>query len=591
MDKLDNENMREEESDVVSPARDALLDTGTQGSADVDKPPRSRLAQSWERIRSWLRASSFSPEWLTAPWNYLVVGYLFAILVSVGAIIVTFLLIRIFPTFAFSGVLAVVVILGVALLWGTGPGLLTTLLETVLLNFFILMPHFSWSLNTLQNVFETCLFLIIGIAISLVTSKVEHARAEAEVYRQRLHDLFMQAPTPILVLNGPEHRFELINPHSMHDFGQQDIVGKTAHEVMPEYISHEFLQLLDQVYTTGKALSVKEQRVLANRHGDGPLKEQYFNVIYQPTRTTHGEVDGIMVLSVDVTEQVLSRKRIEELVTQLEAEKEALREAQQQVAERASAVEAILEVIVDGVIVFDGQGHVLHMNKAALDLLRHDSKPDYSLRVANERPSPYDVRDEQGQPLFAEQWPLLRVLSGEVLTGTTATDVIIKARDGHEIQLNVSGAPVRDQEGHIDGAVIVMRDVTERRRIEQRTQEALDALLAMAQLIGQLPEEIDVIEDNTRGQTEHAARNVAQHMAEITRKFLDCQRLSISIVEPETGILRPLAVVGLSPEQERQWWAEQQQESRLSDNPDQSLVQRLQANEIVLFDMSQPPWN
>jgi PAS domain S-box-containing protein len=56
--------------------------------------------------------------------------------------------------------------------------------------------------------------------------------------------------------------------------------------------------------------------------------------------------------------------------------------------------------------------------------------------------------------------------------------------------------------------------------------------------------------------------------------------------------MRPLAVVGLSPEQEQQWWKEQQQqESRLVESPDQSLVQHLQANEVVLFDMTQPPWD
>jgi PAS domain S-box-containing protein len=50
--------------------------------------------------------------------------------------------------------------------------------------------------------------------------------------------------------------------------------------------------------------------------------------------------------------------------------------------------------------------------------------------------------------------------------------------------------------------------------------------------------------------------------------------------------------VGLSHIQEQQWWKEQQQqESRLADSPDQSIVQRLQANEVVLFDMTQPPWN
>ena len=183
-------------------------------------------------------------------------------------------------------------------------------------------------------------------------------------------------------------------------------------------------------------------------------------------------------------------------------------------------------------------------------------------------------------------------MRGETLTGPRTADTILRQPDGTDILLNVSGAPVRDEKDCIQGAVIVTRDVTERRRLEQRTHEALDALLAMAQLIGQGFEDTDETEDETREKTGLTAQKVAQHMAELTRSFLGCQRLSISIVEPETEILRPLAVVGLSPEQEHQWWAEQQQqESRIVDSPDQSVVQRLQANEIVLFDMTQPPWN
>jgi PAS domain S-box-containing protein len=606
MDTPDNENMPEEAPAYTLSAHGHPLVTGTQERADVELHTRSWLAQSWERIRCWLRASTYTPDWLTAPWNRPVVGYLFAILMSAGTIILTFLLMRIFPTFAFPGALAILAILGVALLWGYGPGLLATLLETVLLNFIILSPQFPWSLNILQHVFETCLLLAIGIFISLVTSRIEHARAEAvtahleaEVYRQRLHDLFMQAPAPIVVLRGPEHHFELANPLAMQNFGQREIVGKTAREAMPEYASHGFLQLLDQVYTTGAERSVKELYVLADQHGDGELKEQYFNMIYQPTRATHGEVDGVMVLSVDVTEQVVSRKRIEELVAQLEAKKAVLHKAQHRLqdsehklAERVGQLDAIFQAMVDGVIVFDDQGHMLHMNMAACDLLGLDSPPDYSFQVAGERPSPYDVRDEQRQPLFTEQWPLLRVLKGEVLMGTTATDVIIHTRDGRNLQLNVSGAPVRDQDEHIHGAVVVMRDVTERRRIEQRTHKALVALLAIAQLIGQGFEDTDHTVDENREQTELMTQKVAQRIAELTRSFLGCQRLSISIVEPETEILRPLAVVGLSPEQEHRWWAEQrQQESRMVDSPDQSLVQRLQANEVVLFDMTQPPWH
>lgn len=227
-------------------------------------------------------------------------------------------------------------------------------------------------------------------------------------------------------------------------------------------------------------------------------------------------------------------------------------------------------------------------------LLGLDGRPDYSLRAAYVRASPYVVRDEQSQLLSVEEWPLLRVLSGEVLTDRTAVDVIIRARDGREIQLNVSGAPVSDQDGQIGGpevklaslgTVIVIRDVTERRRLEHRTHQALRALLSIAQVIVQGEDTGDAPDE----QTSPSARVIAQRLAELTREVLGCERLSFTVVEEGMEILRLLAVVGLSREQEQQWWAEQ--EKRLLDDPDRSLVARLRAGEVSLIDMRQPPWN
>ena len=276
---------------------------------------------------------------------------------------------------------------------------------------------------------------------------------------------------------------------------------------------------------------------------------------------------------------------------QEEAEKEALRQAQQLATERASEIEAIFETMADGVYVYDTQGHVLRTNAAAQTFNPLTRQPDYLARSFPERFSSFLPRDEHGQPFEISNLPVTRVLQGETLTGSHSVDIILRQLDGTDILLNVSGAPLRDDEGRILGAVIVTRDNTERRRLEKRTREALDALLAMTQLIGQGIEHTDGSENETHEQTELTAQVVAQRIAEYTRSFLGCQRLSISIVEPESEIMRPLAVVGLSQEQEHQWWKEQQQESRLVDSPDQSLVQHLQGNEVVLVDMTQPPWD
>ncbi len=699
MDKLDNEKMQDEVPDVTSPVQGPFLATGAQGSANVDVHTRSWLVRFWERVSVWLRASTFSPEWLTAPWNHPVAGYFVAILMPVGTIILTLLLMHIFPSFAFPDVLNILAILVVALLWGIGPGVLSTLLATALLNFFILWPQFSWNLNTLQHVFETYLFLTLGITISLVASRTERVRAEAvtanreaEMSHQYLQSLIMQAPTPILVLRGPEHRFELVNPPAMQIIGQRYIVGKTVLEDMAEFASQGFFEPLDQVYTTGATVSVKELHILTDRCQDVAFKEGYFNVVYQPIRTS-GDVDGIMILSVDVTEQVLSRKRIEELrdaqqkaterASELESslialqksqihyrrlfnanligilladqehifeandaflrivgydredlvaerirwrdltppkylrldenavkelyergectpfEKEYIRkdgssvpiligaallemyplrwicyvidlterkQIEQALAERASEVEAIIEAMADSIYVYDSQGHLLRTNTAARS-----------------------ITPVTRQPFELPNLPITRILQGEMLTGSHTVDIILRQPDGTYLFLNVSGAPVHDDKYRIRGAVIVARDVTERRRLELRAREALHALLAMALLIGQGSEDTHSTKDETREQTGHAARDIAQRLAEITRSFLGGQCLSISIVEPETKMLRPLAVVGLTPEREHQWWAEQQ--SRIMNSPDMSLVQRMQAKEVVLLDFTQPPWN
>ncbi len=395
-------------------------------------------------------------------------GYLAAILTPVGIIILTLLLLHLIPAFPFLGTPMVLAILGVALLWGTGPGLFATLWGTVLLYFIIIPPSFSASLNTFEYIFETCLFLAIGITISLVTSRIERVRAEA----------------------------------------------------------------------------------------------------------------------------VAARSEIEELVTKLEAEKEALRQAQQQSTDRASEVEAILEAIVDGVYFYNAQGHLLSTNAAAQNFNPLTRQPEYQTGAFPERFNFLLPRDDQGQPLEPSNLPVARVLRGETLTGSHTVDTILRQPDGTDILLNVSGAPVRDEGGQIRGAVVVTRDMTERSQLEHRTREALDALLAMTQLIGQGFENPDDTGDETSGQRGLTAQEVAPRMAEFTRSFLGCQRLSISIVEPETGMMRPLAVVGLSQEHEHQWWQEQQQqENQFVNSPDQTLVHRLQANEVVLFDMTQPPWD
>ena len=158
------------------------------------------------------------------------------------------------------------------------------------------------------------------------------------------------------------------------------------------------------------------------------------------------------------------------------------------------------------------------------------------------------LRDERGQLLDKSQRPVTRMLNGEVMSGKDMMDILVQALDGREVQLNISGTPMRDSEGHISGGVMIFRDVTERRKLERRTHDALQGLLAVAEALVQVPE-------NSVRNNSFATSGIAHQIVELMRRVLGCQRVGITLLEQTTGEFSPGAIVGVSPEQRLQWLA------------------------------------
>ncbi len=257
-------------------------------------------------------------------------------------------------------------------------------------------------------------------------------------------------------------------------------------------------------------------------------------------------------------------------------------------ANHASRLKAIFAALTDGVVIYDSTGHIVQMNPAYRNFIGLDDRSEHTLLSPDERANMLNVRDEHGQILSPEKRPVTRMLQGEVMTGSNAKDIILRSLDGQrDIQLNVSGTAMRNSAGDIIGGVLIFHDVTERRKLERRTQETLNSLLAMAESLVLAPETASVSEKSAAT----AANPVATRIAELTCSILGCRRVSITAIDPETDIMRPIAVVGLPPEQEQQWWAEQPVDARFSDSPMPDLVARLRANEVLILDMTQPPFN
>lgn len=132
-----------------------------------------------------------------------------------------------------------------------------------------------------------------------------------EVERQRFLDLYSQAPSCMGILKGPNHVYELANPLYLKLIDKKDIIGKPVKEVLPELKDQGIFEILDKVYQTGKSFSANEMLIKFDFNGNGELVDMYLNFIYQAHRDNEGVIDGILFFVIDVTEQVLSRKKIE----------------------------------------------------------------------------------------------------------------------------------------------------------------------------------------------------------------------------------------------------------------------------------------
>ncbi|MDB5280797.1 MAG: domain S-box-containing protein [Ferruginibacter sp.] len=130
--------------------------------------------------------------------------------------------------------------------------------------------------------------------------------------QQRFAGLYAQSPTIMGILKGPNHIFETANPPCLQLIGKTDIIGKTVGEALPELEAQGIFEILDDVYKTGKTFSGNEMLFRFDLYGTGILVNTYLNLMYQAHRNNQNQIDGIFFFAIDVSEQVLSRKKIEE---------------------------------------------------------------------------------------------------------------------------------------------------------------------------------------------------------------------------------------------------------------------------------------
>lgn len=171
----------------------------------------------------------------------------------------------------------------------------------------------------------------------------------------------------------------------------------------------------------------------------------------------------------------------------------ALREAEDALRWQKDLLTVTLTSIGDAVLVTDTQGHVTFLNAQAERLTGWTTSEAAGRPIA----AVINVVDEHGRRL-AEN-PVEKILRLGAVVGPTDRNVLV-ARDGRETPADISGAPIRGEDGAVHGVVLVFRDSSQQREAEralreseQRVRKKLDSILSPRGDIGNL-QLVDIID-------------------------------------------------------------------------------------------------
>ena len=139
---------------------------------------------------------------------------------------------------------------------------------------------------------------------------------KVEEKEKSFRNTILKAPVAMCVFKGPNHIVEIANKLMIELFGKtaKEILNKPIFEGLPEARDQGFEQLLDGVFTTGETYAAEGVPVTLPR--EGKITNVYVNFVYAANKESNGITSGILAVAVDVTAEVIARKKIEEVIAE-----------------------------------------------------------------------------------------------------------------------------------------------------------------------------------------------------------------------------------------------------------------------------------
>lgn len=262
---------------------------------------------------------------------------------------------------------------------------------------------------------------------------------ESELFARNiiLHSEAAQA-----VLSGENLVFELANEKMLQMLGKdEEIIGTPLVEAMPSFNDPGLLKNLRAVLEKGDTFFQPEKMFTVE--GNGIPQKGFYNCSYKALQNAEGQNYAVLCTYIDITDQVESRKKLEE--------------------SESNFKRFVLQAPVGICIVTRDTISVETINDLFLELVGRK-------REEMENRPFWEVISEAAD-LYS---PILRnvFMTGQVFTGTEHEIKLIRKNVSETLYVNFVYEPIRDENNNIAKVMMVAIDVTSQVLARRKIQEA-----------------------------------------------------------------------------------------------------------------------
>jgi PAS domain S-box-containing protein len=245
----------------------------------------------------------------------------------------------------------------------------------------------------------------------------------------------------------------------MYGFSQAEALGAVSHELFSTHFAEPVEAINEQLLRTGRW-----EGELVHRRRDGT--RIHVSTAWILHRDSEGRPVRVLESLIDITERKQAREKLLAQGEELARQAEELALSRKALEEKTLMLQSVLDSMSEGLVAVDEQGRFILWNPAAERIVGM-GPAEVSQESWNQH---YGVfRADAVTSLPPEENPLIIAASGDV---SSAVIFVRNAKVPDGAYLEIYASPLRDPSGSLRGGVTAFRDITARKRAEDKARQS-----------------------------------------------------------------------------------------------------------------------